>query len=398
MDQTADIQFNDQHGILNLDNKTILAANGHGTHLGEYTASGSVYINAGASGKVYRRRINSVGGVLSHSDYEIWDKGNLPHPMTYTSLGSANFGDAIGLYDEIGDTFYQLPVPTSTFDPDDYSSEAIYSILTSKGGTISGVTGLIISTGPLTVSAGATSLKNTTVDGTLGVTGATTLAAVTASGLATFSADANFTGGIKIGGTALNLVYDTTYSAWKLTGNLMVTGFVTGGGVGSGGGGGGGTSTAEWYNIKMKRRTNGEYEVVTENFTTDLTDGTAYKMVLLRWRKGANRSSSWHAPFLCPSNFASLNSLAQYASWNITGRTQNYLNGTSWQTVIDTTRMTRQPLKFKATRNRKLRFGCAIYKNTGVGTYGWQRISNIAYVELFVNNSSGDLKKSIKVQ
>lgn len=39
--------------------------------------------------------------------------------------------------------------------------------------------------------------------------------------------------------------------------------------------------------------------------------------------------------------------------------------------------------KWKNTRNRKMEFGCAIFKNTGRGAHGWQRISNIATLTLY---------------
>lgn len=40
--------------------------------------------------------------------------------------------------------------------------------------------------------------------------------------------------------------------------------------------------------------------------------------------------------------------------------------------------------RWKNNKNKKKRIGCAIYKYTGKGRFGWQRVSNIAWLELFV--------------
>ena len=70
--------------------------------------------------------------------------------------------------------------------------------------------------------------KNITAAGTLSVTGASTLANVTVGS----------SNSITLGSGVLT--WDSTNSAWKLTGNFYATGFVSAGGVSSGSGGGGG--------------------------------------------------------------------------------------------------------------------------------------------------------------
>ena len=43
-----------------------------------------------------------------------------------------------------------------------------------------------------------------------------------------------------------------------------------------------------------------------------------------------------------------------------------------------------------------MKVGVAIFKNTGVGNIGWQRISNIAYVEFYkINNIIGYMVDSV---
>lgn len=44
--------------------------------------------------------------------------------------------------------------------------------------------------------------------------------------------------------------------------------------------------------------------------------------------------------------------------------------------------------RWRGNKNRKRRVGCAIFKYTGEGTFGWQRVSNIAYIELFVTKNN----------
>ncbi|MCI5618924.1 MAG: hypothetical protein MR330_03205 [Rikenellaceae bacterium] len=44
--------------------------------------------------------------------------------------------------------------------------------------------------------------------------------------------------------------------------------------------------------------------------------------------------------------------------------------------------------EWKNIRNKKMKVGVAIYKKTTCGKIVWQRCSNIAFIELYKNNSS----------
>ena len=44
--------------------------------------------------------------------------------------------------------------------------------------------------------------------------------------------------------------------------------------------------------------------------------------------------------------------------------------------------------EWKNTRNKKMKVGVAIYKKTTCGKIGWQRCSNIAFIELYKNNTT----------
>lgn len=44
--------------------------------------------------------------------------------------------------------------------------------------------------------------------------------------------------------------------------------------------------------------------------------------------------------------------------------------------------------RWRGLKNKKRKVGVALFKYTGDGTFGWQRVSNISYVELFVNDKA----------
>jgi hypothetical protein len=158
--------------------------------------------------------------------------------------------------------------------------------------------------------------------------------------------------------------------------------------------GGGGSSSSEWYNIKATKDSNGDLAAIIENYTSALANSNKYRMFLVRWRKGSAkpRYHSWHVPFFSHAASGYNNIAEANRSWPITSNEQVMFatTGDDYTDVLPllTIQRTHYDNKyvFKNTRNRKMRFGCAIFKNTGVGTYGWQRVSNIAEFELFLQD------------
>lgn len=151
----------------------------------------------------------------------------------------------------------------------------------------------------------------------------------------------------------------------------------------------------EWYNVKLdvKGQRNGSgagetttsgtgietIKTIVENYTAALSDSSKYRWFLLRWRK-----KGWRSAFLSSSENNNLaNAVA--TTWQIDGRKQDWVDddGVKMEDYpIATKARTGGKYVFKNTGTSTLRIGVAIYKNTGEGTFGWQRVSNIAYVLL----------------
>lgn len=74
--------------------------------------------------------------------------------------------------------------------------------------------------------------------------------------------------------------------------------------------------------------------------------------------------------------------------WPVTGSETRWFNATdaTLQTCGMSLRLNDDG-RFSNAGSKKMRLGVAIYKKTGVGTWGWQRVSNIAEVMLFVNSN-----------
>lgn len=173
------------------------------------------------------------------------------------------------------------------------------------------------------------------------------------------------------------------------------------------------TSSAitEWYNIKTIRSpleselgpaNTGAGNTIKKTLYTLVENwdnrliGSEYRMVLLRYRRRRSYlGSRWAMPMF---NF--LTSKTQHPSgwqevntwWPITISVipPNYAHAIKWfsnQTgtyladVLPLSITEDGQYRFCNTRTKTMKVGVAIYKKTGVGTIGWQRVSNIANVE-----------------
>ena len=154
----------------------------------------------------------------------------------------------------------------------------------------------------------------------------------------------------------------------------------------------------EWYNIKAGKGSNGLFTII-ENYDSKLNDNSQYRMLLLRWRKGttSGRFASWHAPFFARSG--SVNAIAEIDRWwGISSNVQTMfaMSGNYFDDVLPLTIKQRSydnKFAFRNTSNRKMRFGCAIYK---LEDGAWIRKSNIAEYELYakgLNSYSLSIRK-----
>lgn len=192
--------------------------------------------------------------------------------------------------------------------------------------------------------------------------------------------------------------------------NAIVTGLDTG---------------SEWYNIRAKKIVFSQGQefnnlddlfVAIDNYNSKLLDRTKYRFVFLRWinRKQElndgsgfyEKCNTWRSPFFTQrvqDAFADgtlettaktttfPNSQMQYGDcwWRVVGAETRffYESGHDYSDFLNLDykyRTKSARYVFKKTQNAKMKFGCALYKHTGKGTqYGWERVSNIAVVELY---------------
>ena len=157
---------------------------------------------------------------------------------------------------------------------------------------------------------------------------------------------------------------------------------------------------SEWYNIHTKRLTSKtttatDMYVVIENLDADIVNNPDnYRIVLLTWKRKKGEGNRWRVPMFSPRWHADTGQIVRSGTpcvidwnntwWPITGNETKWWNTTNakYTDVFDTT-VHPTYLTFK-NHNKKMRFGCCIMKKMeGVGTYGWQRVSNISEIMLF---------------
>ena len=157
---------------------------------------------------------------------------------------------------------------------------------------------------------------------------------------------------------------------------------------------------SEWYNIHTKRLTSRtttatDMYVVIENLDADIVNNPDnYRIVLLTWKRKKGEGNRWRVPMFSPRWHADTGAIVSSGTpcvidwnntwWPITGNKTKWWNTTNakYTDVFDTTVNTLY-VTFK-NHNKKMRFGCCIMKKMeGVGTHGWQRVSNISEIMLF---------------
>lgn len=197
----------------------------------------------------------------------------------------------------------------------------------------------------------------------------------------------------------------------------------------------------EWYNISMRHYTKnnlartmqaGSIATVVENYNDNLKDSTQYRLVLLKWGRPRGVGTKWMIPMFSPRwqdvNAPSGNAnikfpktecdiawadtwwpikSAETMTFNSTGH--SYLQALFPKWTGDTLNETYSPFRsrninttmiWKNNHNRKYRWGVCLMKKTGAGRYGWQMVSNIAPVTLFITKILPDtnVSKSIQIE
>ena len=207
------------------------------------------------------------------------------------------------------------------------------------------------------------------------------------------------------------------------------------------------SSSSEWYNIKTEKikdtSTSWSLHTIIENFggspletactvgsTPKYANGNQYRLVLMTFRRHQNTGRGWRVPMFSRYWDWSTDALKQQTTEHIVTNTEHRQDiqwKKTWWTVTTndtvwfwnrhfTVSVTGAPKllksenssnfvindsysgtgagidssnhRWRGVKNKKRKVGVAIFKYTGTGTFGWQRVSNIAYVELFVNTNN----------
>lgn len=174
--------------------------------------------------------------------------------------------------------------------------------------------------------------------------------------------------------------------------------------------------SGEWYNIKTKRiaaadTPDSPIYTIIENyaqFSADLTDTDKYRICLMTFSRNKGRGRSWRLPMFSPRWNPDTGEIVHdstpcgidwaYTWWPVTGtETRWWSNNTN--IGLKTCGLALCKARTTITRNNKrARFGVAIYKKMdGVGTWGWQRVSNVAEVRLYAAATAGTVHTQVIV-
>ena len=223
------------------------------------------------------------------------------------------------------------------------------------------------------------------VNGTLGVSGATTLASTLyVSGATTLGST------LQIGSATLTwngsaLVVDKPLVSTSFAAGATATASSSSESAPT-------TATAEWYNLRTtsngRNGLSGAPIVAIENYDDSMADTSMYRMCLMTLKK------HWRIPMLTPRwnpddgtvlkpNTAS-NIAWSDTWWPVSDKIVTWFSNTG--KVLNTVGLgfsKNTNGKFSTTGSKRRYLGCAIFKKTGKGHSGWERVSNIAKIAIF---------------
>lgn len=224
---------------------------------------------------------------------------------------------------------------------------------------------------------------------------------VQVNGTSRFVSLATFDKGLKIGDATLT--WDSAAGMLKTDKGFYSTGAITAGGKSSAGQSPS-TSVAstEWYNIKTKRITDKStiatdiYNII-ENFNERLLDDQ-YRIVLMTFKRKSGQGYGWRIPMFSPRYNADTGAIVHEDTpcaidwnntwWPVQSSETLTLNQTGMN-ITDIINIAATGTRFQRSNSKKIRIGFAIFKKTldaegnNVGTWGWQRVSNIAEIMLY---------------
>lgn len=218
-----------------------------------------------------------------------------------------------------------------------------------------------------------------------------------------YTKSADVKNSIKIGDAIIS--WDATAGMLKFDKGLYSVGAITAGKKSSGSQSSGSQSSAsaEWYNIKTKRLTNEDtiatdiYNII-ENFDERLLDTDKYRIVLMTYKRKKGQGFGWRIPMFSPRYNADSGEILNEATpcaiaWNNTWwpaqSSETLVLNQTGANITEVINIGANTDRFARSNSKKIRIGFAIFKKTldsdgnPVGTWGWQRVSNIAEIMLY---------------
>lgn len=146
-------------------------------------------------------------------------------------------------------------------------------------------------------------------------------------------------------------------------------------------------------------------EGVSDAELAEMADTDKYRLVLMRWRKQHHEGSRWRIPMLPyevrkNGNSGCNSSIAETDTWwPVSGRIVPWFRNGRLLDQALLLNVSPTKMRFCSVRNIKMRVGVALFKKTGRAGAGWTRISNIAYIELYLcgRKTAAPYKPSIMV-
>lgn len=164
---------------------------------------------------------------------------------------------------------------------------------------------------------------------------------------------------------------------------------------------------AEWYNLRTQKDETGKLYTIIENpITAIYSNSSKYRLALLKYRKRHYNGRGWNMPMFMYELFNQGKArrmppcaIAEIDSWWPVSNNKTPWFQRSNHSLSSVISLTESAISgscfWRNVTNKKMKIGVALYKKMAVGRIGWQRISNIAYIELYKTNTS--LKYHLKV-
>lgn len=149
----------------------------------------------------------------------------------------------------------------------------------------------------------------------------------------------------------------------------------------------------EWYNLRCIQNLDNNMAfsfsrlIVIENYQPKLMDSTTYRLVRMYDRRRSRQGLKWSIPMFGAIKETNASAPLSDTYDPITGsKTAVHIANYFAISFRTHQKAARKVYFFCRTHNCNQRSGYALFKYTGIGTFGWQRVSNIVGVRGSIGN------------